>query len=500
MVDFAGLALRFGKAVEREPSNADAWHNLGTALKKLGRQAEAFISFKRALLIDPSRAGTYLNLGNLLIDAGQLDDAIECFERAAQHDGKLASARSRLAEHASQRGRVHRAESLFRQSLQLDGDHLHGWLGLGSTLEDLGDGENALACYAQALQRAPTQPLALGHYLALLRDEAAPDVLDRAAALVNDESVDDQARALVGYGLAKYYDRRRDYARAVMIGTQANAARRRVAGALDRAALSARVDALIDTYDAAFFAARRSHGVGTDQPVFIVGMPRSGTTLCEQILASHPQLHGAGELSDLSDLAVTCANAAGVQPWQAALRVAEADTRTVAAKYLRSLRLGASFDRRRISDKSPLNFFQLAFAAVLFPNARVIHCVRDPRDIALSIWFENFNPDQRYATDFDDLAFFNAQQLRLMAHWRRVLPLPILTLQYEQVVEDLESQARRLLEFLDVPWNERCLDFHRNERAVQTPSRWQVRRPIYRESVGRWRRYAPFIPQLAQGT
>jgi hypothetical protein len=350
------------------------------------------------------------------------------------------------------------------------------------------------------LKRAPSQPLALGHYLALQRDEVASDVLDRATALVNDESVNDQARALVGYGAAKYYDRRRDYARAAALGTQANAARRRVAGAMDRAALAARVDALIETYDAKFFAARRGYGVGTDQPVFIVGMPRSGTTLCEQILASHPQLHGAGELSDLSDLAVTCANAAQVQPWQAAMHLVESQTRAIAGKYLRSLRLGAPLDRRRISDKSPLNFFQLAFAAVLFPNARVIHCVRDPRDIALSIWFENFNPDQRYATDFEDLAFFNAQQLRLMAHWQRVLPLPILTLQYERVVEDLESQSRRLLEFLDVPWSERCLDFHRNDRAVQTPSRWQVRQPIYRGSVARWRRYAPFLPHLAQGT
>ncbi len=149
-----------------------------------------------------------------------------------------------------------------------------------------------------------------------------------------------------------------------------------------------------------------------------------------------------------------------------------------------------------MSDKSPLNFFHLALAAVLFPNARVIHCVRDPRDNALSIWMENFNPDQRYATDFEDLAWFTAEYRRLISHWRRHLPLEMLELRYEDTVADLEGQARKLVAFLDAPWEARCLDFHRSERAVQTPSRWQVRQPIYTQSVARWKAYAPYLPQL----
>ncbi len=147
----------------------------------------------------------------------------------------------------------------------------------------------------------------------------------------------------------------------------------------------------------------------------------------------------------------------------------------------------------RISDKSPLNFFQLGFAALLFSGARVVHCRRSPRDTALSIWMENFNLEQRYATDFDDLAFFHAQYSRLMAHWHDVLPLRILDVSYEDMVADPAGQARRLVDFLGVPWDSRCLDFHRSARAVQTPSRWQVRQPIYATSVGRWRSYAPFL-------
>jgi hypothetical protein len=309
---------------------------------------------------------------------------------------------------------------------------------------------------------------------------------------------------LIGYGLAKYHDRRGEYAHAAAAGSAANAARRRSAGPLDRAALAARVDALIDRYDAEFFAARSNYGLGTDQPVFIVGLPRSGTTLTEQIIAAHPLLHGAGELPDLARLASReadgdahgHAHGEGGRPWQAAARVDAPRSRALAQRYLRALREGAPKHRLRISDKAPLNFFQLAFAAVLFPNARVIHCLRNPRDNALSIWMENFNAEQRYATDFDDLAFFTAQHARLMAHWREALPLPILEVGYEDTVADVETQARRIVDFLGAPWDVRCLDLHGSGRAVQTPSRWQVRQPIYTHSVERWRNYAEFLPDL----
>ena len=166
------------------------------------------------------------------------------------------------------------------------------------------------------------------------------------------------------------------------------------------------------------------------------------------------------------------------------------------SQILCALRDGAPKERLRISDKSPLNFFHLAFAALLFPRARVIHCRRNAHDTALSIWMENFNSDQRYATDFDDLAFFTTQYERLMAHWHTALPLPLLEVQYEDVVADVEGQAQRLLTFLDVPWDARCLDFHKSGRAVQTPSRWQVRQPIYSRSVSRWRAYAEYLPTL----
>ena len=494
----------FMRATQISPDSAESWHNLGVGLRKQNSPQEAFAALKKALQLDPARADTYLVLGNLLIEAGQFEDAVECFERAARHDPGLATARSRLAEIFSQGGKVGRAESLFRESLGLNPDHLQGWLGLGRTLEDLGEADGARAAYLNVLRRKPDHALALGHYLALLNERdgesamtaEARQWLERADAALREDAVDDEAKALIGYGLAKYHARRSDHARSAESAAAANSARRRVSGALDRPPLMERVDGLIATYDGEFFAHRKQYGLGTDQPVFIVGLPRSGTTLTEQILSAHPLLHGAGELPDLVRIASRSLPKEHDRVWRAAEWLGPSESTECAHEYLRALRAGAYKGRLRITDKSPFNYYQLAFAALLFPNAKVIHCRRDARDTALSIWMENFNPQQRYATDFDDLAFLHAQYDRLMAHWHEVLPLQILDLSYEDTVADLEGQARRLLRFLDVPWDSHCLKFHRNDRAVQTPSRWQVRQPVYSSSVGRWRDYAGHLPKL----
>jgi len=495
--DWPGAVRCFRQAVSLQEDYADGWHNLGTALKKLGHHERAFECLKRALVLDPTRPDTYMALGRVMVEAGQLDDAIGCFQRAATYDDGSHGARNCFASELSECGQLGSAQALFNASLQRNPDDVAAWVGLGRTLEDLGHGEIATTCYRNALKRQPGHGVALGHYLSLVKDEpeAASWVAHAHRALARDD-VRDEAKALVGYGLAKYYDRRRQYAEAAQAGTRANAARRRKAGPLDRATLEARVNGIIETYTRDFFYERRQFGIGTDQPVFIVGLPRSGTTLTEQILAAHPAMYGAGELRDLARLAQQMLSEKGDKPWQAALRLTEMTSRDYAYEYVRALQALATPDHLRISDKQPLNFFQLAFAALLFPNARVIYCRRDARDNGLSIWMENFNPDQRYATDFDDLAFFTAQERRVMAHWKAALPLDILDMPYEDTVADLEGQARRLIAFLGTEWDDNCLNFHEQDRAVQTPSRWQVRQPIYTGSVGRWKQYREYLPEL----
>jgi tetratricopeptide (TPR) repeat protein len=489
----------FQKSVEVEPSHADGWHNLGLAFKQTGKQEQAFDALKQALLIDPTRSETYLSLGNLLVEAEQLDDAIACYERAVTHDPHLARAHSRLGQELLQRGEPERAEALFRHTLALDLNDAASWSDLARTLEDLGQAEAALSCYRNVLRREPGHAVALGQYLALIKGDEGLAWAGQVETALEGTQRSPEAQALVGYGLAKFYDRRGRFSDAAHAATRANAARQQAAGQFHRETLQTRVDGIIETYRPDFFAERRSFGIGTDQPVFIVGLPRSGTTLIEQILAAHPLMYGAGELPDLVRLASRSLVEQDVAPWQAAYQLTdEMTSRLLAHEYLQALRRNAPPNCPRISDKQPLNFFHLAFAALLFPNARVIHCRRDAKDNALSIWMENFNPDQRYATDFSDLAFFRTQYERVMAHWHAALPLAILDVQYEDVVADLEGQARRLMTFLGAPWDDRCLNFHQQERAVQTPSRWQVRQPIYTRSVGRWKDYAPYLPELVE--
>lgn len=334
-----------------------------------------------------------------MLEDGQQDEALWCFERAAEYDMESPRARNRLAQELSDCGQVHQADALFRESLDRDADDLEAWVGLGHAMEDLGQAEGAI-CYLNVLRRQPGHGLALGQYLSLVKDETEADIwVTHAQDALSRSETPDEAKALVGYGLAKYYDRRAQYAQAAQAGVAANAARRRKAGPLNRAVLQARLNGIISTYRLDFFAERRQFGIGTDQPVFIVGLPRSGTTLTEQILAAHPLMHGAGELPDLARLAAQSLADRNAAPWQAAAQLQnEMESRRLGQDYLQALRRNTPLHCPRISDKQPLNFFHLAFAALLFPNARVIHCRRDARDNALSIWMENFNPDQRYAT------------------------------------------------------------------------------------------------------
>jgi tetratricopeptide (TPR) repeat protein len=487
----------FRRSIAADPGHADAWHNLGAALRQSGDQAGALEAYKRALALDPGRAGTYLNIGNLLIDDNQPDNAIESYRRAAALDPRLPQARASLGAELSSRGEVSEAEFVYRQAIALNPDHVQAWFGLGRTLEDLGRAAEAAQSYRRVLALDHQHSWALGQLLSL-DAEADDSLLASAKRALQDAAAPDRVKSLIGYGLGKALDRRQDYDGAFAAFRQANAARRREAGAFDAGAFELRIQRLIDTFTPAFFEERAGGGPGTDLPLFIIGMPRSGTTLTEQILDCHPQVFGAGELPHLAELAAALPQRCGLDsPWpECAVDLGKGSLYESAYDYLEKLRSRAPAGVLRITDKSPLNFYHLGLAVLLFANARVIHCRRNPIDTCLSIYFENFRGSQTYATDLDDITTYYRGYQRLMAHWQRVLPLPMLELQYEQMVAGLEESARALLAFVRLPWDDRCLDFHASGRAVQTPSRWQVRKPIYSSSVARWRRYERYLEPL----
>src|SRR5690606_23283490 len=324
-----------------------------------------------------------------------------------------------------------------------------------------------------------------------LQSKDAPDALVyQAIALQARPDLADRDRALLGYALGKIQDSRGMHAAAMASWHDANAARRRTNGEYDTLRAEATVRRLMEVFDAGFFAGPRANGSDDERPVFVVGMPRSGTTLTEQIVAMHSRAHGCGELPDLPLLV----KALGARWPDIATKLEQGFLEREAARYLQAASRNAAADVLRLVDKSPLNYFNLGLAALLFPRARVVWCRRDPRDIAISIYSENFALDARFATGLEAIAHSISLQTRLMRHWQSVLPLPIHELRYEALVESPEAEARSLVDFLGLDWEPACLEFHRSKRTVQTPSRWQVREPIHRRSSGRWQRHADSLP------
>jgi tetratricopeptide (TPR) repeat protein len=230
-------------------------------------------------------------------------------------------------------------------------------------------------------------------------------------------------------------------------------------------------------------------------PVFIVGMPRSGTTLTEQILASHPLVHGAGELLKMDQIKKSLGALTGT-PWpQYADRLDRKTLDKVAQEHLEWLG-GLAKGKARVTDKMPHNFLSLGLIDLLFPEARIIHCQRDPMDNCLSIYFQHFNSEHAYANNLEHLGIYYRQYEQVMAHWRKAVRLPILDVRYEQMVAEPEQSARRLVEFCGLEWDDRCLRFYESGRVVATPSYDQVRQPIYRKSVARWKRYEKHLEPL----
>jgi hypothetical protein len=296
--------------------------------------------------------------------------------------------------------------------------------------------------------------------------------------------------------LGKLYDRLGDYDKAFEHVQRGNEQR---ACKFDMNEFVASIQALIDAYSPRFMATAPRSGITSERPVFIVGMPRSGTTLTEQILARHPDVYGAGELSNINRIPSLLGTLLGgntIYPYNITGLTTEI-LNTLGRQYLDFL---DTLDRsaKRVTDKMPHNFMAMGLIALLFPRARIVHCRRDPRDNCLSIYFQNFSDMHTYSNSLADIGLYYRHYEKLTAHFRRVVDIPILEFQYEELVADQEGMTRKLVEFAGLPWDERCLQFHEADRFVATPSYDQVSRPLYSSSTGRWKRYEKHLGPLLE--
>jgi tetratricopeptide (TPR) repeat protein len=497
-LDAAIAAYR--QALVLKPDHVEAHNNLGIALEDQGKPGEAVAAYKKILKIDPGRAMVHYNLGNALQRLDQLDAAIAAYRQALVLKPDHVEAHNNLGMALEEQGKLDEAAAAYKRALAIKPDFAEAYNNLGNVLINLGQIGRAEQSYREVLRHKPDSGSA---YSCLVRTKKYPtkDHEDARSmlALLDTPALGEADAMHLHFALGKIFDDSGAFEEAFAQYREGNRIRHKTSrfDAREHTSFKERV---IRTFGTKFFSQRGGYGSSSELAVFIVGMPRSGTTLVEQIIASHPQAHGAGELKTLPDLSRGLgARLKSSSSYPEVVSALDRDTsRVLAAEYELVLKQRADNAAVRITDKMPLNFMHLGLIALLFPKARVIHCLRDPLDVCVSIYFQLFRSGNDYAYDLADIGAYYRQYRRLMAHWREVLPLQTLELGYEDLVSEQERNTQRLLEFLGLPWDERCLAFHNNPRPVQTASAWQVRQPLYKSAVNRWRNYEKYLGPLLQ--
>ncbi len=558
--DFAAAATVLLAAAKLQPDHADTHLNLGIALTKLGESEKAVAHCRRSIALDPGYGAAHLRLaialrlngqpeathepivcaveiaeadyrravamlplnqsgeetpprqqatmlvaqvlkrlresGDLLCEIGEYDAAIACYERASALNPRSGTLLHAIGQAQIPQGRLPEARAAFLRAIELQPDNPDHYAQIGRTYQFEGRFEEANGWFEKALARRPDHPDTHLN-LALMKDAADREGRIRQLEQSLSEGPEDPGRrAGINFALAKLHEEGGDHDRAFLCVTIGNDFKKRQYP-FRSADFTAAVDRIIAEFSRELFAAKAGIGSDSDRPVFVVGMPRSGTSLVEQILASHSAVHGHGELQTLHDIADAIAQRIGCgMPYPECIAgLDRAIAGEIARDYLARLEPEAGGIARSV-DKMPHNFLHLGLISLLFPRARLIHCRRDPRDTCLSLYFIDFGPRHPFSYDLGQLGRYYRDYERLMAHWHAVLPISILDVPYEALVADQEGWSRQLVDFVGLPWDDRCLAFYETRRPVITSSAWQVRQPIYTSSIGRWRPYEEHLKPL----
>jgi tetratricopeptide (TPR) repeat protein len=482
------------RALELNPNHAEAHSNLGVVLRMEGKKVEALKELERSVNLKPAHVPGYLEIGAILTDMGDYDQAIRAFDEVLSREPDSLGGRLQKGYALFRKSRIDESEEQVRSVL---GDHPASAVAhtqLGTILRARGRLDEAIAEFQEALRIAPNFPAAYQQLAQTERQHGLDvDKVESLVRIADSDKANEKQRSGALFTLGKMHDDAELYDEAFGYYRRANDL---VHEPYDPEAQERRIDRIIEVFDADFFAARRGLGSPSDRPVFIVGMPRSGTTLTEQIVASHSRVYGGGERPFIFKRSgVQGGEGAGQRYPDNVLQWTPEQIAQIAADYLAELPEEAR-DALRVTDKMPVNTHYLGVIALLFPNARIIHARRHPLDTCLSCYFQNFAMGQNFSYRLDHLGHYYRQYLRLMEHWRKVLPLPILEADYETLVDDQEAQSRRLIEFIGLEWDQQCLEFYENSRPIFTASVWQVRQPMYATSKERWRHYLGHLQPL----
>lgn len=476
-------SLRAAKLL-REASKLHQAGYIQEAVAKCMSILEKYPNYHRAMYL----------LGIIAHQIGQYDLALSYFKQTLAIKPNDANVNNDLGLSLQALGRVEEAKATYEKALDIKPDFAGAHNNLGNIFNELGRVEEAVTCYKQALDIKPD--FLMAHYnLAMIKPskEQVPIIEE----LLASPSISEKDAMHYHFALGKIFDNNKSFTNTFEHYLKGNTLKRKTI-TYDSQNHSTFVDRLIKNYSRNYFRDRTKYGSDSNLPVFIVGMPRSGTTLVEQIISSHPQAYGAGELLSLERIEKTITKQfESSSPYPQCMSLCkDPDLLILSAEYLKELG-NHSQDTIRITDKMPDNFLRIGLIKTLFPHARIIHCQRNSMDTCTSIFLNYFADGNKYSFDLAEIGQYYLDYTRLMEHWSSLFPSEILNVQYEELVMNQEIVSRQLIEYLGLEWDESCLDFYNNKRAVRTTSNLQVRQPIYNNSINRWKHYEKHLEPLA---
>ncbi|MCP4238076.1 MAG: tetratricopeptide repeat protein [Aestuariibacter sp.] len=470
------------------------YYNQGRELQQLGRLIDAEQVYRKAIKKQPNFVEAHNNLGNVLVDLERFDDAIRAYRKAVDLKPGHPMLLNNLGNAFQLQGENDKAIKWLNKALDKDPGYGDAYNNLGHAFSDLGDIDQAISAFRKSIELNPENEIA---YRDLAKNHKFSEYDDEIRAMETfycRQGLSNEQKMHLAFGLGKAYEDLGEYEKSIETVIEANRLKRGLINfSLDRE--NTLFDQIKQVFSAEFLTAHADTGFHDSTPIFIVGMPRSGTSLVEQILASHPDVFGAGELNELPDIIGSIKSKSQFPGFLSEWNAGKYEK--TGREYIARIRKHSD-SAKFITDKLPQNFINIGLIKLILPNARVIHCDRDAMDTCLSIFKNFFSHGHHYSYEMTELGQYYKLYQNMMKHWATTLPDFIYDLSYEALVTNQEAETRKLLAYCNLPWNDNCLSFHKTRRSVKTASNAQVRQPIYRDSVKLWKRFEEQLKPLKE--
>ena len=482
------------------PKNVDAMRLLAGIFTSQSRYEEAESLLRKVKELAPDFTLALVDLGKLLTDQHRYLEAVEVLQNALLMEPDRAKTQYLLAATLAPVGRTKEALEAYQRTLSIRPDHVGALLGVGHTLKTLGQQAEAIDAYRECIRRRPDNGESYWSLANLKTYKLTDaDIQQMKLSIEREDEISDQSMVNYLFALAKASEDQKDFDSSWNYYSRGNK-KQRMLEHYDSVQTEVANDEIIEVFNSQLLNDNSNSGCLDDAPIFVVGLPRSGSTLIEQILASHSMVEGTSELPYMGRVATSLNRnrTEGVNYPFAVRELGSNHLQALGEEYLKRAQTHRQSNKPRFIDKMPNNFPTIGFIHKVLPNAKIIDARRYPLDSTLSCYRQLFAKGQTFVYDLNDIGEYFLEYQRLMDHWHQALPGRVLTVQYEEMVSDPEAQIRQLLDYCGLPWEDACLNFHETERAVRTASSEQVRKPVYTSSVHFWRNYQPHLAELIE--